>query len=280
MLVEIAIGDAYGAGFEYVKPRIVAERNTLAAYVQHPRHAIAPGRYTDDTQMSIAVAEALVSGAPFSRELLADRFVQAFKRDPREGYAAGFFAFLSQVSDGADFLATIKPDSYKSGAAMRAAPLGIIADVPELIEKTKLQARITHDTPDGVNAAVAAALATHFCLYELGGLEELGPFVSAHVAGQWEVPWVGEVGPKGWMSTRAAITALSRATRMSELLKECVAFTGDVDTVAAIAMGAGSCCAAIEQDLPAQLIEGLENGPWGRRFLEDLDRQFMAMIGR
>jgi ADP-ribosylglycohydrolase len=52
MLIELAIGDAYGAGFEYVKDEIVRTRNTLEAYLGHARHNIAPGQYTDDTQMA------------------------------------------------------------------------------------------------------------------------------------------------------------------------------------------------------------------------------------
>jgi hypothetical protein len=40
MLLELAIGDAYGAGFEYASDQIVRERNDLSAYVPHPRQAI------------------------------------------------------------------------------------------------------------------------------------------------------------------------------------------------------------------------------------------------
>src|SRR5437764_14049243 len=83
MLVELAIGDAYGAGFEYAADSIVREKNNLSAYVQHPRHDIRPGCYTDDTQMSVAVAEAIVSDEPWTPATLAQRFVTAFKRDPR-----------------------------------------------------------------------------------------------------------------------------------------------------------------------------------------------------
>lgn len=43
MLIELAIGDAYGAGFEYSPKAFVAKHNTLAGYVQHPRHGIVPG---------------------------------------------------------------------------------------------------------------------------------------------------------------------------------------------------------------------------------------------
>ena len=69
-----------------------------------------------------AIAEVIVSGEPWTPLLLADAVVEVFWRDPREGYAHGFFAFLSRVSSGQQFLEEIQPDSDKSGAAMRAGP--------------------------------------------------------------------------------------------------------------------------------------------------------------
>lgn len=63
MLVELAVGDACGAGFEYVWNRkFVSAHNDLSAYVRHPWHKQKPGTYTDDTQMSIAIAELVVEG--------------------------------------------------------------------------------------------------------------------------------------------------------------------------------------------------------------------------
>src|SRR3954471_12563044 len=111
MLVELAIGDAYGAGFEYADEQLVREQNDLSRYIQHPRHGIKPGCYTDDTQMSVAVAEAIVADEPWTPQNLASRFVAAFKRDPREGYAGSFYGFLQEVKDGAEFLARIRPES-------------------------------------------------------------------------------------------------------------------------------------------------------------------------
>ncbi len=61
MMIELAIGDAYGAGFEYAPDTFIREKNDLSAYVQPPRHTIKPGCYTDDTQMAIAVAEAMLT---------------------------------------------------------------------------------------------------------------------------------------------------------------------------------------------------------------------------
>ncbi len=277
MLLELAVGDAYGAGFEYVDREQINAANDLSRYVKHPRHRIIPGHYTDDTQMSLAIAEAILSGEPWTPHMLAERFVSAFKRDPREGYAQGFSHFLQQIKDAEQFLAQIRPESDKSGAAMRAAPIGISPTIAQVIERTTVQAKITHNTPDGINAAVAAALMAHYFLYRLGPKAALGTFIERHVPGDWATPWHGKVKSKGWMSVRAAITAIQAHDRMSALLKACIDFTGDVDTVAAIALAAGSCSEEIEQDLPEHLMLELEDGPYGRRYLMELDRQLLAL---
>ena len=62
---------------------------------------------------------------------------------------------------------------------------------------------------------------------------------------------------------RAALTALSTSTNLRDLLDASIAYTGDVDTVATIALGAGSCATDIEHNLPPELYETLENGPFG-----------------
>ena len=279
MLLEIAVGDAYGAGFEYVDREIIERENTLTRYVKHPRHAIVPGCYTDDAQMSIAVAEAIVSEEEWTPLLLATKFVDAFKRDPREGYAMGFYSFLQSVRDGHEFLERIQPDSDKSGAAMRAGPVGVFPTIKEVIEKATVQAKVTHDTPDGIRAAVAAALMTHYFLYRLGPKRELGAFLETNVVGVWSEPWRGKVKAKGWMSVHAAVTAVMASETMSALLKSCIAFTGDVDTVAAIALAAGSCSIEMAQDLPDGLVMGLENRQYGRDYLRGLDAQLLQRVG-
>jgi ADP-ribosyl-[dinitrogen reductase] hydrolase len=259
---------------------LVRERNDLSSYVQHPRHPITPGSYTDDTQMSIAIAEAIVERDPWTPQCLAGRFVTAFKRDQREGYAGAFFAFLQDVHNETDFLARIRPHSDKSGAAMRACPIGVFATVEEVADKARVQAAITHDTPGGTNAAVAAAVMTHYFIYRLGSKSRLPEFLATIVPGPWHEPWKGKVGHEGMMSVRAAVTAIAASQSMSELLQSCVAYTGDVDTVAAVALGAASNSDEIAQDLPLHLRDGLENGPYGAAYLHDLDVRLMALVER
>lgn len=280
MLVELAIGDAYGAGFEYADAAKVNRLNNVSGYVPRSRGDLqAQGCYTDDTQMSLAIAEALVSGDVWAPSKLASRFVEVYHRDPRGGYARGFQRFLEQTFTGSEFLRKIRPDSDKSGAAMRACPIGVLPTIAKVIDRATIQAKLTHDTPDGIAAACAAALMPHYFLYGYGPKRELGAFLETFVPFyEWSVPYRDVVRAQGWMSVRAAITAVVEHHRMSDILRACVAFTGDVDTVATVALGAASCSREVEQDLPHVLIDQLENGRYGRDYLQELDRKLLALV--
>lgn len=278
MLLELTIGDAYGAGFEYADRKIIEQHNNLKGYIQHPRHlGTKPGMYTDDAQMSLAIAELMIEGLEWNKLNLANKFVECFKRDEREGYAMGFYHFLQSVKDGAEFLERIKPTSDKSGAAMRASAIGLYKDKNEVLEKTAIQAAITHDTRDGINAALAAAMMVYFFKHEKGKKQDLAKYIKSNVKGDWLSRWTGKVRSKGWMSVRAAITAVMDADSMSELLKICVNYTGDVDTVATIALAAASQSNEIIKDIPSVLILDLEDGEYGRTYIEGLDKKLLII---
>lgn len=279
VLVELAVGDAYGAGFEDADATYVVAGNDLSRYVSNPLWPLVPGRYTDDTQMSLAIAEAIVDGIPWTPTALAGKFVEVFKRDPRPGYTTWFYEFLTRINSGAQFLAEITPSSTKSGTAMRAAPIGVMPTIDEVSAKAALQAKITHDSPEGVNSARAAALMTHYFLYRNGSTDDLGAFLTQYVPGQWATPWRGRVDQQGPSCVRAAITPIRQSHSLSDLLRRCVSLTGDVDTVAAIALAAGSCSTDLEQDLPTHLIDQLESSRYGRHHLTHLDQRLLTMAG-
>ena len=273
MILELAVGDAYGAGFEYVEESKVRKFNNVKSYHKHPTHDVGNGKYTDDTQMSLAIAELLIGRVDWTPLNIANKFVEVFKRDPRKGYAGRFYEFLQKVKSGKEFLDKIHPDSDKSGAAMRAGPIGFIRNTQEVIRYATIQARLTHDTPSGIDSAVASALISHYFLYNLGDNKDLGRFLESHVNGDWDKSWYGEVGSKGYMSVNAAVTAIKECNSISEILKKCVDFTGDVDTVATIALAGASCSREINQDLPQNLINGLENEVYGRDYIIGLDKK-------
>ncbi|MBL8678713.1 MAG: ADP-ribosylglycohydrolase family protein [Myxococcales bacterium] len=276
MLIELAIGDAYGAAFEYAPRAHIDAHNDCKRYAKHPRHKLGAGVYTDDTQMSLAVAELIADEASWDRPTIARYFVRAFHRDPREGYARGFYQFLREHDDAEGFLRDIHNDSDKSGGAMRATPCGLFESASQVEDLAELQASLTHDTTDGRNAAIAAALLTHGCAFDVVPLDEIPAWIASRVDGAWSAPWVGEVGPKGWMSVRAAITAVSTAKTLTEVLRASVEFGGDVDTVAAIAMSAASLSPHIDNDLDRALYDGLEDGEYGRGYLASLEQRLFA----
>ncbi|MEO1289381.1 MAG: ADP-ribosylglycohydrolase family protein [Chloroflexota bacterium] len=280
MLLELAIGDAYGAGFEYAD-KMVAKHNDLSRYIQHPRHKdIRPSMYTDDTQMTLAIAELLVENVAWTPINIANKFVVCFKRDERTGYAGRFYDFLQSVADGAEFLERIIPESDKSGAAMRVTPLGVLSEIDDILEKTEIQAKITHNTLDGIQAAQASALLAHYFIYKVDTRRNVGKWLNKHVpsAHDWDEDYVGKVKAKGWMSVKAAITAVKRNNSLSQLLLDCINFTGDVDTVATIAIASASNSHEYQQDLPQHLVDTLENDAYSKDYLLQLNAKLVAMV--
>lgn len=279
MLKELAMGDAYGAAFEYTPLYFVEALNRGDQYHQHPRHTeLDPGCYTDDTQMSLALSEHIIEGDDWTPERIAERFVYCFHRDPRVGYARGFHQFLQTCRSGTDFLNRIRPYSEKNGAAMRAPPLGLFPDLRIVLELAQVQATLTHATAQGIYSSCASALMTHYFRYQLGSKRDLGAFLRTYVPGAWTEPWEGKVGAGGEGTVRAAITAIQEATSLQDLLIRCVAFRGDVDTVAAIALGAASYSPEHPNDLPSELWQNLERGPYGADYLAAVDELLVLAI--
>ncbi len=280
MLAEMAVADAYGLGFEF-QPRERFLLNDLTRHLPHGLHPILPGCYSDDTQMALANAEVVLRhGREATREDFAEAFVRAFKRDPRLGYAKGFHALLSQVEDGTELLSTIRPTSSRGGAAMRVAPIGLLEDLGDVLHLAEVQARITHDTPQGVASAQAIAAAVHHAVHEGGSRASVRGRIVEVLGPEWSQPWHGgEVGEDGIAIASAALTALEASSSLSGILRTAVGYMGDTDTVAAIAVAVGSVLADVSSDLPETLVAGVENGTWGLDRLRQVDEALMSLPG-
>lgn len=290
MLLAIACADAYCMATEYIKlPRDQHVRDAaldFARYLKHPTHSLRPGQYTDDTQMSIAVAETLVAG-DLSREAFAESFVRCFKRDQRDGYARGFQQLLNTVGTGSDLLEKIQPNSDKNGAAMRSVPIGAMKLPEKIVQTAETQARITHDTPDGIFSSQAVALMSHFAMYSSGRMEPgaVAAFLSMMLPGKLQqvaelLPvWDGPVtGPRVGVNTVHAVFHLvTSGMSMMDMLRQTIEWGGDTDSVAAISWGIASARAF--EKLPDFLKRDLERGgKYGAEFLRDLGDKLMRSI--
>ena len=100
-----------------------------------------PCEYTDDSVMTIAVADALLER----------------KEGGRQRMNAGFGTLLYRwLRDGS----TEPYNSWGNGSAVRVAPVGWVADSLEAAEHVaKLTAEVTHDHPEGIKGAQAVAAA-------------------------------------------------------------------------------------------------------------------------
>ena len=278
MLLEIAIGDAYGAGFEFSDGDKISRLNDGLRYAPHDLGEIAPGRYTDDTQMSIAIAEAVLSGQHLDETTFAHAFVDAYRRDPRPGYAKGFQALLDECSSGADLLHRIRADSTRNGAAMRSVPLGLLPDEERVSSAAIANARVTHDTLEGILSSRCVALAAHGLVYGKAQIDTLSNYLAPHVGISWPVKAEGPVECDGLQTVQAALSALCAHRSMTSLLKACVTLGGDTDSTAAIALGLASLSSEHADDLPASLHAALENGAYGRDFLRSLDKRIETRL--
>jgi ADP-ribosyl-[dinitrogen reductase] hydrolase len=155
---------------------------------------------------------------------------------------------------------------------MRVSPIGLYADLNEVLRLAKLQASVTHDTPAGHMSASAIAAMVHYFVYRLGPVKNLGTWLEEKVPGfAWSEGWNEWVSVQGIPCAAAAITAvMCSPPSMTLVLHNAVAVGGDVDTVAAMAMFSAAA-AGFTKDLNPALYENLEGGAYGYDYLKRLD---------
>jgi ADP-ribosylglycohydrolase len=278
MLFEIALGDAYGAGFEFCPREKIARCNDGLHYLVSER-GIPAGRYTDDTQMSLAVSELLLREDEPDEAAFADAFLATYQRDPRPGYSSHFAVLLEACADGAELCARLPPGSRRNGAAMRSVPLAVIDDIARLRRVAHAQAGVTHRSEEGRLSSFVVGLMGHALLHERATIAEMPRRVEAHAGFVLRADWTGEVACDAIETLHAVNTALQRHRSLATLLRDCVEFGGDVDSVAAIALGLASLSAEFAADLPPSLVDGLEDGAFGKGYIRALDRRLVARFG-
>lgn len=283
MLLKIAQGDAYCIATEYTNSQyIVDEALKFERYVKRleaegeAKHNM--GHYSDDTQMSGAVAEVLL-GNDFSAFAFASSFFNCFKRYPIDGYSRAFQKILEDSVSVEDMLTKLVPASDKNGAAMRSVPIGVISNIETIKAICEVQARITHDTDDGVISSQAVGLMSHYWLYG-GEIRDMREFLHENLREfvVEDFDFVRLVGPRVGIKTAVAVYRLLASGRnLDGMLRKIIEDGGDTDSVAAIAIGIGSSRVG---GMEEWFYEGmLEDGEYGKRYLVGLGGKLMAKYG-
>lgn len=167
-----ALGDAIGE---------LAFHNSSMERLSHKLEMVKELFYTDDTAMTIGIAESILERGDLDPEHLGETFRKNFEREPWRGYASGpptIFATIAQK--GMTYVDAAKSlfggrGSFGNGAAMRIAPIGLLYhDSLDLYEKVRLSASVTHAHPVGIDGAAAQAKAVSLALH-IDPAEEFSP---------------------------------------------------------------------------------------------------------
>ncbi|MHC5021139.1 MAG: ADP-ribosylglycohydrolase family protein [Planctomycetota bacterium] len=322
-LLGLAAGDALGApleGLPAYEIRTVVP-NPRALLTQMPdagkRIPWAHGMgtpttlvYTDDTQMAIALAEALCERPGPVAADYAEHYAAHFTE--WRGYGRGARAILRCIQDGMEWEQAshlgFKDGSYGNGAAMRIAPLGLrFADAsPAMLDVQAEQSALpTHRHPLGIEGAQLIARAT-------AQAAARGPLDPALSRTDFAAEVFGAIGiatcsaqmrpvmeaardaaaagflaqlPTGVAAHESVPTAIAcyaaHPGDFAAAVGEAVCLGGDCDTIAAMAGGIAGAHYGIDA-VPAQWIDWLEpnndaNGGQGREYLRALAGRLAAV---
>ncbi len=284
----LALGDALGWPVEFLeRPQILA-RYGREGITAPPDLAL----YTDDTQMSAAVAEALIGAGDASAvtDLVMGAMVIQFiawKNDPITSTRAPGTTCIRGVSAlerGAHWRAAGVKGSKGCGACMRVAPIGYFYqhDPKTLARIARAQGWLTHRHPASDAACIGAAYLVKLALdgvtpdnwiehvltatagisgefdAAMGRVNEAAAWPDAETA----LNYIGPTRGGGWIAEEAVGMALSCALRHPDDYVAAVRLganiSGDSDSVAGIAGGILGARLGLSA-IPADWVERLEN---------------------
>lgn len=195
-------------------------------------------RFTDDSVMTIAVAEAFLGiSGDSSEEEIRQRLIRAMQKFGRK---------YSSIGYGAKFLAWLQSDdpqpygSWGNGSAMRVSSVGwLFQDLDTVLNMARLSAEVSHDHPEAVKGAQATAAAVY--LARTGHSKENIKAYVADAFGYDLSRTCDEIRP-GYhhdVSCRGtvpeAITAFLEGSSFEDVIRTAVSLGGDCDTLTCIA---------------------------------------------
>lgn len=218
-------------------------------------------RFTDDTVLSLAVAQAIMEDGNYGR-----RLKEFGRKYPRAGYGGHFTQWIFQDE--------IKPyNSWGNGAAMRVSPVGFAFDEEAtVLREARHSAEVSHNHPEGIKGAQSTALAIFMARTgadketireEISGrfgydldrtVEDIRPDYSFDVSCQGSVP--------------EAMVSFLDSCDFEDAVRNAVSLGGDSDTLARIA---GGIAQGYYGEVPPSIAEGAR-GHLTDHLLEVLDR--------
>lgn len=192
----------------------------------------AGSRFTDDTVMTLAVAEWLMSDPTHSEHALVECMQRLGRKYSDAGYGGMFRRWLAADNP--------KPyNSFGNGSAMRVSPVGLYANsMEEALELARITASVSHNHPEGIKGAQAIAAAIYLKRTEMFDVKgEIKRFVEKHFGYNLDIDlreirqdYSFDVTCQG--SVPIAIMAfLQEPYRAEKAIRLAVSMGGDSDTI-------------------------------------------------
>ena len=226
--------------------------------------------FTDDTVMTCAVAQSLISCNrdydALTPELITKTLQTIGRRYPDAGYGARFIHWV--------FADHPQPyNSFGNGSAMRISPVGLAAQT--LDEAKDLATRVSavsHNHEEGIKGAVC--IAECMVMLKQGADKEA---IRSYVEGKYyqldktcEDYRTEQAGHHGreicQVSVPQAIICFLESTDFEDCMRNCISIGGDSDTIAAIAGGLAEAFYGVPDELWAK----------GEKYLDDYLRSIVS----
>lgn len=250
------------------------------------------GSWTDDTQMTIAVATSIIEEGEVNESSLVNNFLKYY--EPKRGYGYGTKTVLSHLRKGMKVeeatSSLFGEGSFGNGAAMRIAPVALFYfdDIQKLKEAAISVSKITHTHPLATEGAVllafaiAKALTSSFeKIHPIQFLKDIISFTKEEIFYQKlsiaenllkkdaEKEEVIEKLGCGVSAQDSVPTAIFCFLKFFHSLKEATLYAvnlgGDADTIASMCANISGALHGVEA-IPKEWLEKLEK----REYIEEL----------
>ncbi|MEM9502922.1 MAG: ADP-ribosylglycohydrolase family protein [Cyanobacteria bacterium P01_E01_bin.43] len=210
--------------------------------------------FTDDTILSVAVADVLMTGGNYAKT-----FKKYYWRypNPSGSYGARFHQWASSPS--------LTPyNSWGNGSAMRVSPVGFAGETLDaVLQEAEKTAVVTHNHPEGVKGAQATAAAIFLARHQHSKAD-----IRAYISETFDYDLnrtVDEIRPHYFFNESCqatvpeAIIAFLDAHDFEDAIRNAVSLGGDSDTLTCITGGiAEAFYGAVPDDIAQQVWERLD----------------------
>ena len=224
--------------------------------------------FTDDSVLTIATMYALLQQRDYE-----EAYLKFGRRFPRRGYGGRFMEWLNAENQS-------PYNSFGNGSAMRASPIGWYCEsIGDVMDEAEKSAKVTHNHPEGIKGAQAAAAAV-FLARTGNNKGEIKKFI-ADTFGYNLDRTTDEIRPSYEFdetcqgSVPEAIIAFLESTDYENAVRLAVSIGGDSDTIAAIT---GGIAEAFYMEIPEEITDFVKV-ILGPDLMKDVVIPFSKMFG-